>query len=207
MVMRRFKVMILFAAGTLLVLAAAMFVVNRAHRSKGSQAPLLGQTATSSAPTPVTDQPLPHPGVKRIYLGHPVGKTPDGLEEQVSMVVFYEDGQWGRITPMINRTGRNLKVRCEELCTAERGSWHDDGYGSVLFVSNTFVCPICPFLREDVTRRPIEELWHYDRGNLRNSRGRVIGEVETYELLDISRLANYQSVYLPFDLKDSGIID
>lgn len=199
--------MILTAALTLLLGASAMGVMNRADRLNGSHVATVGQTPTASAPAPITDLPMPHPGVKRLYLGRTLGKKGDGLEEQVSLVVFYEDGQWGRITPMISRTGRKLRVRCEELCTAERGSWHDDGHGNVLFVSNTFICPRCPLLREDVTRRPIEELWHYNRGNLSNSRGRVIGEVETYKPLSTSRLANYQSVCLPFDLKDSGIVD
>ena len=195
---------IAFIAVVVLVFGSAAIYMT--HRAKRSHSQFSEQVATSSAPAPVINQPVPHPGVRKVYLGRTLGRKSDGLEEQVSLVVFYEDGQWGRITPMISRTGRKLNVRCEELCTAERGSWHDDGRGTVLFVSKTLICPICPFLREDVTRRPIEERWHYNRGNLSNSRGLVIGEVETYELLDTSRLANYQSVYLPFDLKDVGII-
>ena len=191
------------AVVALLFGGAAIYV---AHRVKRSHSQFSEQGATISVPAPLINPPVPHPGVKKVYLGRTLGRKSDGLEEQVSLVVFYEDGQWGRITPMISPKGRKLNVRCQELCTAESGSWHDDGLGNVRFVSNTFICPICPLLREDVTRRPIEELWHYHRGNLSNSRGRVIGEVETYELLDTSRLADYQSVYLPFDLKDVGII-
>jgi hypothetical protein len=195
--------MILIAILTLLLGGAAIYVVNRA---KVKPTPLAGQSPTTSTPIAATEPAVRYPTVKRLYLGRRVGRSSDGVEEQVSLVVFYEGGEWGRFEPMIKRSGRTLEVRCEELCTAERGSWRDDGRGNVVFVSNTFVCPICPYLREDVTRRPIEEVWRYDGENFRNRRGRVIGEVAKYELIDTSQLANYQSVYLPFEMKDSGMI-
>jgi hypothetical protein len=186
----------------ILFIGIGWFVVR--HRHRPSPTPVSMPLKDSTAP--IVEEQIEKPAVKWLFLGHYIGRLHEGSEEQVSISVFYEDGTWGRFTPMIRSKGTKLSIRCEEGCTGERGSWTETNEGELTVVSKIFVCPICPLLREDVYRRPITEVWYQHSAELRPAQPAQIDEVDRYELLNPQRLEDYQSVFLPLVMKDSGII-
>ena len=180
-----------FAVG---VAAASLWLFNRqeAVPEQGRWTPVAA-VDEKNGPEPVT-RDTPTPEVKWFYISSPVKWEKYGWAYGTSIVIFYANGDWGRVSPSIKREGKTLYTGYAEGYSAEIGKWRMEADGSVTVTRERGKCYLCFVTSEDVRPRPIVERWTV-RGGTLGQPGKILkAPNEKYRLLKREELQEPEEV-------------
>ncbi len=149
------------------------------------------------------------PEVKYLYISDPIAWDKSNMMQDVSIVIFYTNGDWGRINPTIVRRDHKLSVETAEGYSAEIGNWEEKANGQLVISNERRKCYLC-FVAKD-KQNPMKllvEKWSMISGKLGQATGRLKSPDGKYRFLQMAELANQDSfekiVYAPLEVKDDN---
>ena len=149
------------------------------------------------------------PEVKYLYISDPISWDKSNMTQDASIVIFYANGEWGRISPAIDRHDRKLSIGTAEGYRAEIGSWKETATGTLVISNERRKCYLC-FVAKD-RQNPMKlmvENWSLISGKLGQINGRLKSPNGKYRLLQVAELADQDSferiVYAPLGVRNDN---
>jgi hypothetical protein len=175
-----------FAVGIAIVwLLLFRHTANEATMSKQSQQLSATQEAEVKEEKPTLE--TKQPAAKRLYITTPIKWDEDNWTQEASIVIFYDNGEWGRETPhitYIRKDKKRLFVMYAYGYRAEIGKWKEEADGTIVITIEKRRCFLCKVDPEHKQTMPIIEYWTIGKAGL-GQRGKILkSPSEEYRLLE-----------------------
>lgn len=125
------------------------------------------------------------PKVKWLYISDPIKWQEEIFTQEASIVIFYENGEWGKFTPSIKKEGEFLEIGVAEGFSAEVGRWEEKANGLIIITIERRRCYLCAGTKRKTM--PIVEHWNI-KGILGQEKKILLSPNEKYKLLSKDRV-------------------